>query len=301
MSITRTSKKSKDVEKVSIVYGAASRDRAMTKPIGFSRSFRHVKSTTYRIVNNSDRAIERLYVDHTADTAFGGFTICSCSHQANLIKSTVGWARYSIRIDQGEEVIVHVDEDAISREKTTSINGIRRFVDSGGHDLLEAGKMDNETLVTLKGLVLRENAIDALQRIEDRGFTSKDLAIWKAEEGSNVLPTSVLTMVEDALVVKDQVDEIASQIKALDTRIAGIFSSQDRIRQNIKAMEKQAESDLVRRYLKDMNVEEDCLIETRALKETFNEKLNQKKKVYNAKIETLIQAARSSRALWENM
>ena len=42
-----------------------------------------------------------------------------------------------------------------------------------------------------------------------------------------------------------------------------IFKNQDRLRQNIKSMEKMPSNDLVKRYLSDLNSEETDLINTR--------------------------------------
>lgn len=48
-----------------------------------------------------------------------------------------------------------------------------------------------------------------------------------------------------------------------EEHVSTIFKNQDRLRQNIKSMEKMPSNDLVKRYLADLNSEETDLINTR--------------------------------------
>merc|ERR1712167_400646 len=54
-----------------------------------------------------------------------------------------------------------------------------------------------------------------------------------------------------------------SQCAAKEKSIADTFKNQERLRQNIRSFEKQANSKLVKRYLSDMDKEEDDLIKQR--------------------------------------
>lgn len=49
------------------------------------------------------------------------------------------------------------------------------------------------------------------------------------------------------------------------SHISQVFTNQSRLRDNIKSMEKQHTSELVQRYMKDLDGEEDDLISTRKI------------------------------------
>ncbi|CAF4574847.1 unnamed protein product, partial [Rotaria magnacalcarata] len=57
--------------------------------------------------------------------------------------------------------------------------------------------------------------------------------------------------------------ELDTKIKSREVHIKSIFENQERIRQNIKSLEKIDKSELMIRYLKDLNTEEDDLQQTR--------------------------------------
>ena len=69
-----------------------------------------------------------------------------------------------------------------------------------------------------------------------------------------------ILMVKDAKAV---LDGCRAQVSAKEKSIADTFKNQERLRQNIQSFEKQANSKLVKRYLADMDREEDDLIRQR--------------------------------------
>ena len=62
---------------------------------------------------------------------------------------------------------------------------------------------------------------------------------------------------------KAVLDDCRAQVSAKEKSIADTFKNQERLRQNIRSFEKQANSKLVKRYLADMDREEDDLIRQR--------------------------------------
>jgi len=69
-----------------------------------------------------------------------------------------------------------------------------------------------------------------------------------------------LTSVIDS---KNTLEEYTRKIAAHEEFIKGVFQNQTRLRENIKSLEKVSNSVLVERYLKDLNQEEDKLIQAR--------------------------------------
>merc|ERR1719152_194108 len=64
--------------------------------------------------------------------------------------------------------------------------------------------------------------------------------------------------------------------KAKEKSIADTFKNQERLRENIRSFEKQANSKLVKRYLSDMDKEEDDLIRQRKEIKVLEQKTEQK-------------------------
>merc|ERR1712065_30244 len=78
---------------------------------------------------------------------------------------------------------------------------------------------------------------------------------------------------------KAELDRCRMQVSAKEKSIADTFKNQERLRQNIRSFEKQASSKLVKRYLADMDREEDDLIRQRKEIKKLEQKTTQKNDV----------------------
>ena len=57
--------------------------------------------TLYSIKNNGSRSAPCLYIEHTARTDCGGFSITSTEHR---VKQTTGWARFCLSVNPEAEL-----------------------------------------------------------------------------------------------------------------------------------------------------------------------------------------------------
>jgi len=78
-----------------------------------------------------------------------------------------------------------------------------------------------------------------------------------------LISKSLLDKLEVVLNHHSKKKEIARRIQVFNDHIRKIFENQSRLRENIKSLEKILDSDLVRRYLKDLDTQEDDLNNTR--------------------------------------
>jgi hypothetical protein len=69
-----------------------------------------VLDTKYKLVNNDDKGVERLYVDHSAYAHNNGYTITT---SANAVKRTTGFTRFEFALAADEERDFVVSEEAI--------------------------------------------------------------------------------------------------------------------------------------------------------------------------------------------
>jgi len=101
---------------------------------------------------------------------------------------------------------------------------------------------------------------------------------------------SLLDKLEVVLFHQNKKKEIQRQTTLFNDHIKKIFENQSRLRENIKSLEKILDSDLVRRYLKDLDRQEDDLNNTRKKIATLVEEeanINEQIKLLNLDISTI--------------
>ncbi len=101
--------------------------------------------------------------------------------------------------------------------------------------------------------------------IESDGVAPDEPAAWRR---AKLLPASLLDSLDAVQRLGAQRHEARRKAAALEAHVATVFKNQDRLRSNIKSMEKVTDSKgasnpLTQRYLKDLDKEEDDLIQTR--------------------------------------
>jgi DNA repair exonuclease SbcCD ATPase subunit len=108
----------------------------------------------------------------------------------------------------------------------------------------------------------------------DNTITDSQIRTWTPKR--DLIPTSLFDKAVAIVDLQVIIRDIDNQIKSREAHIKSIFENQERIRQNIKSLEKIEKSDLMTRYLKDLNTEEDDLQETRrniaALQQNYNQR-----------------------------
>lgn len=107
---------------------------------------------------------------------------------------------------------------------------------------------------------------------------------WKAGSavGGMFLDGALLKLADEVIVMRSKDAELDRQVRTHKAHINQVFENQKRLRENIKSLDKMAGSDLVKRYLKDLDVEEDDLKKTRtAIEIAENARLAQSKDLEN--------------------
>ena len=88
---------------------------------------------------------------------------------------------------------------------------------------------------------------------------------WRAGSsvGGTFLDEGHLQLASQIISCRTETTDIQRQIDGLKRHTEKVFQNQQRIRENIKSLDKMVGSDLMKRYLADLDVEEDDLIKTR--------------------------------------
>jgi len=225
---------------------------------GASLVHKRVKTTRYTLKNNAtDRTVRKFYIDHSADSAHGGYVITT---DKDCVKAVTGWSRFECSLDPLEEKVFDVAEEASFSRRLTSSNAIDTFLKARDTvRLLEAGVLELELQASLKEVV-RQEALKAIYaKVENHRVSERDCVDWQQED---ILPTEVLALVQRVRAAEASLSEIERQKKTHKAHVEKVFANQERLRSNIQSLEKVKNTQLVERYLKDLNNEEDDLIET---------------------------------------
>jgi len=300
VSIVKTTSESTKVESVRILYQTS--DGQLKDAIGCILSHRVTKRTSYVIKNNSTlRVIERFYIDHTADAKHDGYVVTT---KDRCVKAVTGFARYNFLIKPQDEITFHVEEEATYRTEVRSTLELVTFITRRAATLLDQAVLGKDTLEILKNVVKRSQAISALTVVESETFTERDALVWKGPssidpEGGSIMPKALFEKVGKVLDLQLREKELVRIITSHNEHINKVFQNQTRLRENIKSLEHMSGSELVQRYLKDLDKEEDDLLKIREAIETFEkEKTTVQKELKDLKYETSSEA-RKIREGWE--
>jgi len=230
--------------------------------------------TCYSIKNNGSRRAPVLYIDHTARTDCGGFSITSTEHR---VKQTTGWARFCLSVDPEAEISLEVAEEAnYEVQVPLTASGISKFL-SRARGLQEEGVIDERCISALQQSLGRLRLASMLQvLLQPRNVQEEQLLSWEQREVPWALdepcadPENCAKEVREILAqtrqlhLKDaEIQEIQRKQSSANTRVSKIFENQKRLRENIKSMEHVQTGSLLQRYMNDMDKEEEDLISTR--------------------------------------
>jgi len=247
--------------------------------------------TEYKIMNNSKEFIPRFFLDHTASAAHGGFVITT---KEKSIKSVMGTTRYSFSLDPLIETIFPVVETAEYSEMISFSDKlkVKKFIQKTARQLINKKILTVEDYLAVKNGFILARKRELLNTILERAqsdlqcATEQELHIWTTSvEGesnsSSLLDTTTLSAemfsISDALLISPEKVENELQIKlrqeqalleekkavartknSNDSRITIVNKNQQRIRENIVALEKvSSKNAIVDRYMADMNKDED--------------------------------------------
>jgi len=253
-------------------------------PIGIKISYLDRKVTQYVIQNNGDKAVKKFYIDHTADTKNDGYVI---ETKDNCVKSVIGFSRYLISLKPQEKLEFNVKESATYTTETTNINALETFVTKQVPDLLKdkVKGVNSELIDTLKKIVGKKDLISAIEKMSSQNFTEKENLKWaELYFETKLISESIKDKLSKHLKSVKELAEITSQTNEANDAVTRNHKNQERIRENIKSLEKMPGSDLMKRYLNDMDKEEDELKRLKDILDKLNKEKNDstKKKSENS-------------------
>jgi len=146
---------------------------------------------------------------------------------------------------------------------------LEAFLKTKARDLLERKVLTEATLAQINWVIRLSELRAMLIQARSANFNENDVRKWEAMEkdnkGGKLVPLQeVLRLAQAILGARQSVTQGQAEVLDCKAHIDQVFQNQTRLRENIKSMEKQHDSDLVQRYLKDLDREEDSLISTRA-------------------------------------
>ena len=263
---------SKSVEKVEI--SLEHQEDGTTSKTGAIIYYKQVKTTKYLIKNNSqEKIINKFYLDHHAASENGGFSIITTT---NAIQSTSSSRRFQFALQPTEQLEFLVAEEVVYSDRVFP-SGLLEFINRSGRALWERKTISQDVLADILALIKEHEKKCAFSVIERSSFDEKKVREW--EYGINItildiipseigfdphfVPPLIFENINSIVQIKNRGDIIASQIQAQETRLAEIFKNQDRLRENVKSLKKLQNTDLITRYIRDLDKEEDLLAETR--------------------------------------
>jgi hypothetical protein len=248
-------------------------------------------TTTYVIKNNASKAVDTLYIDHSADSRYRGFVITTTK---NCIKSVMGFSRYKFSLNPQQTVEFAVEEEAFEDLILHETKQLEKLLSDQIPELLEKKIVTKQTVEAVQRLVKQKDVQDALQAMVTGDLSQQVVHHWLdtlVKEG--LIPKSLGERAGEIVTQDLKIEDCQGQIRQLNDKVSGIFKNQERLRENIKSLEKMPENELVKRYLRDLNKEEDDLIKTRGIIETLETQRNGMQKILRDQKNSLANEAQS--------
>jgi ubiquitin len=242
--------------------------RAKGRAVGCTVSHREVRATTYRVRNNAARAVEALFIDHTAGTEHGGFVVTTAD---GCVKSAVGFARFRLTLAPHGEAELVVREEATYETRHTAVEEIRSRV-LANRQLQEAGLLTEGLRAELQGLVQAATLRERLRAVAHTGRLNaaarRELeaaadAVLAADPDARA---SVAALGAATAAIAAQEEEAAAtrqRLLEVVQGMEGIVTNQARLRDNLERLKMHSASAVVQRYLDDMNRDEDDITAAR--------------------------------------
>jgi ubiquitin len=232
-----------------------------------------IRSTIYHLKNSSSiRHIDGFYIDHSASSQNGGYVITTTEHRT---KNVTGFSRFELKLSPGEEIDFTVQEEVIYTTHHTSMSDIKNQIKSR-----TVGPVMSPILRdSLERFIARDLVLSVLAKMSSCSsasapeFSNDDLTHFRSqsEEFLNLPSHTHLLKGLDTIVgvfhqakdIQSEETAVTRQISAQTASIDTVVHNQKRLRDNLETLKEHGNSTLVRRYLDDMNRDEDTLSEAR--------------------------------------
>ena len=242
-----------------MIFPNEEKNESRASPIGIDLQQAFIKRTRYVIKNNSlDRPVNKFYIDHVADPSLGGYVVTT---QKQCIKSVMGFSRFEFSIAPQQEIEFIVDEQAQHSKKIYEAAALEILLEKQVPELVESKLIDAKVVKLIEQIITQKYIQQVLRQMIDGTVNDGQIRSWTLKR--DLIPTSLLDKAVAIVELQSVLRALDQRIKSREAHIKAIFENQDRIRQNIKSLEKIEKSVLMERYLKDLNTEEDDLQNTR--------------------------------------
>ncbi|CAF5092390.1 unnamed protein product, partial [Rotaria sp. Silwood1] len=177
-------------------------------------------------------------------------------------------------------------------KKIFETSALELFLEKQVPELIQLQLIDEKTIELIQKIITYKYVQQVVQYMIDSSITDSQIRTWTPKR--DLIPTSLfdkaVAIVDTQMVIR----ELETKIKSGEAHIKSIFENQERIRQNIKSLEKIDKSDLMIRYLKDLNTEEDDVQQTRREIKTMQDEFNTKQRELEEKQASLKQEAKET-------
>lgn len=257
-----------------MIFPNEEKNESRASPIGIDLQQAFIKRTRYVIKNNSlDRVVNKFYIDHVADPSLGGYVVMT---QKQCIKSVMGFSRFEFSIAPQQEIEFIVDEQAQHSKKIYEAAALEILLEKQVPELVESKLIDAKVVKLIEQIITQKYIQQVLRQMIDGTVNDGQIRGWTLKR--DLIPTSLLDKAVAIVELQSVLRGLDQRIKSREAHIKAIFENQDRIRQNIKSLEKIEKSVLMERYLKDLNTEEDDLQNTRREIKRMQDEHNQKQR-----------------------
>ena len=300
VSVTRSVKTSEKLSSVEPVYsGIAGREDMVA---GCVLTNACTIRTKYTVKNNSPhRAVQRLYIDHSASSAHNGYVITTTE---NCVKAVTGFSRFSISLEPLEERVVTVEETAEYVQRIESAYSLATFLsrEDIGADLLTP---------KLRGALEQSRTLQRLysylNNLSGRTFTESDvaelmdyIAVVKASSQPRLVALhdhldQATAELRSVAAQQEAVNEAKNGIRTVESEVRTTIENQQRLRSNLGKLENFSQSPLVTRYMRDMDRQEDELLAARKRLATLKQNQALLKKKMEVAAKKLLKLAQTIR------
>jgi hypothetical protein len=215
--------------------------------------------------------VRKFYIDHVADSSLGGYVVTT---KKRCIKSVMGFSRFELTLEPQQEIEFIVDEQAQHSKPMYEVAALELFLEKQVPELLQATLIEDTTVSLVKKMIAHKFIQQVFRHMINSSITDSQIRTWTPKR--DLIPTLLFDKAINIIDIQTMLRDLQKRIQSREAHIESIFENQERIRQNIKSLEKINKSALLVRYLKDLNTEEDELQETRREIKAMQDECNQK-------------------------
>jgi len=211
-----------------------------------------------------------------------------------------------------------VSEEATDQRTSQSINDLTTFIKTKADPLIKQGVIEKTFVDTVRNIVMYREILAALNQVEtESGLTEKNVMTWRQgasvavpiedSEGkvlppASLIPSALLEKIEAILELDKRKRETRRMINvhsdSIRKKYLKIKVDSEKISKVSRKWKKIIDNNLAKRYLKDLDSQEDELISTRTkIDELESDEVAQDNQLKYLKLEVISDAKKEKEAL----